>query len=101
MRGSHRQFNHPEKSGTVTILVHPSNELHPKTWNSVLKQAGLIMEDGDPAPEPRMSIMEAINHYLVEDDGYDLDAFGEDYAPNVETTFGMAEVEVDMPQPAT
>jgi predicted RNA binding protein YcfA (HicA-like mRNA interferase family) len=40
-RGSHRQFKHVEKTGTVTIAGHPSNEVHPKTLQSALKQAGL------------------------------------------------------------
>ena len=40
-RGSHRQYKHPIKAGTVTIAGHPSDELHPKTERSILKQAGL------------------------------------------------------------
>ena len=40
-RGSHRQYKHPSKAGTVTIAGHPSDELHPKTERSILKQAGL------------------------------------------------------------
>jgi predicted RNA binding protein YcfA (HicA-like mRNA interferase family) len=40
-RGSHRQFNHPTKPGTVTIAGHPSVDLDPKTLSSILKQAGL------------------------------------------------------------
>ena len=41
--GSHLQFRHPNKSGTVTV---PSggklgNEVPPGTLNSILKQAGL------------------------------------------------------------
>jgi len=39
-RGSHRQYKHPEKLETVTVPGHPSDELHPKTLNSILKQAG-------------------------------------------------------------
>jgi predicted RNA binding protein YcfA (HicA-like mRNA interferase family) len=39
--GSHRQFKHPNKSGTVTVPGHPSDEFHPKTLQSILKQAGL------------------------------------------------------------
>jgi predicted RNA binding protein YcfA (HicA-like mRNA interferase family) len=41
VRGSHRQFKHAEKPGTVTIAGHPSDEVHPKTLQSALKQAGL------------------------------------------------------------
>jgi predicted RNA binding protein YcfA (HicA-like mRNA interferase family) len=40
-RGSHRQFCHPVKPGTVTIPGHPGDDLHPKTTASILKQAGL------------------------------------------------------------
>lgn len=40
-RGSHRQYHHPRKAGTVTIAGHPGQELHPKTLNSILRQAGL------------------------------------------------------------
>ena len=40
-KGSHRQFRHPTKSGTVTIAGHERDELHPKTASSILKQAGL------------------------------------------------------------
>lgn len=40
-RGSHRQFHHAVKPGTVTISGHPSGDLDPKTERSILKQAGL------------------------------------------------------------
>jgi predicted RNA binding protein YcfA (HicA-like mRNA interferase family) len=40
-RGSHRQFHHPQKSGTVTVAGKPSVDVPPGTLNSVLKQAGL------------------------------------------------------------
>ena len=39
IRGSHRQYKHPEKSGRVTIAGHPGDELAPGTLNSILKQA--------------------------------------------------------------
>jgi len=39
--GSHRQYHHPFKTGTVTIAGHPSDEVPKGTLNSVLKQAGL------------------------------------------------------------
>jgi predicted RNA binding protein YcfA (HicA-like mRNA interferase family) len=41
MRGSHRQFNHPNKPGTVTVSGKPSVDIPPGTLNSILKQAGL------------------------------------------------------------
>jgi predicted RNA binding protein YcfA (HicA-like mRNA interferase family) len=40
-RGSHRQFKHPTKPGTVTIAGNLGDELKPKTLNSLLRQAGL------------------------------------------------------------
>jgi len=40
-RGDHRQFHHPIKRGTVTVAGKPSDDLHPKTQKSILKQAGL------------------------------------------------------------
>ena len=39
--GSHRQYKHPTKKGRVTIAGHPSKDLHPKTLNSIMRQAGL------------------------------------------------------------
>lgn len=40
-RGSHRQYRHRSKPGTVTVAGKPSLDLPPGTLNSVLKQAGL------------------------------------------------------------
>lgn len=37
--GSHRQYKHPEKRGRVTVPGHLSDDVHPKTLASVLKQA--------------------------------------------------------------
>ena len=39
--GSHRQFQHPTKTGTVTIAGKLSVDMPVGTQNSVLKQAGL------------------------------------------------------------
>ncbi len=41
IRGSHRQYRHAEKPGTVTIAGKMSKDLAPGTWNSILKQAGI------------------------------------------------------------
>jgi predicted RNA binding protein YcfA (HicA-like mRNA interferase family) len=38
--GSHHQYVHSTKRGKVTIPYH-SGDLHPKTINAILKQAGL------------------------------------------------------------
>jgi len=40
-RGSHRQFHHPSKPGTVTIAGKPKTDVPPGTLNRILKQAGL------------------------------------------------------------
>jgi predicted RNA binding protein YcfA (HicA-like mRNA interferase family) len=40
-KGSHRQFKHPTKMGTVTVSGKPSIDVPPGTLNSILKQAGL------------------------------------------------------------
>jgi predicted RNA binding protein YcfA (HicA-like mRNA interferase family) len=40
-RGSHRQYHHPSKPGTVTVSGKLSVEVPPGTLNSILKQAGL------------------------------------------------------------
>ena len=41
MRGSHRQFKHPDKAGRVTVAGKLSDDLAPGTLNSVMKQAQL------------------------------------------------------------
>jgi len=40
-KGSHRQFHHSAKAGTVTVSGKLSLEMPIGTLNSVLKQAGL------------------------------------------------------------
>jgi predicted RNA binding protein YcfA (HicA-like mRNA interferase family) len=40
-RGSHRQFKHPNKTGTVTVSGKPNVDVPPGTLNSIMKQAGL------------------------------------------------------------
>jgi len=49
-RGSHRQYKHPSKRGLVTVSGKPSDDLHPKTRDSILRQAGLN-EDGSQADD--------------------------------------------------
>ena len=41
MKGSHRQFHHPTKQGTVTVAGKPSVDVPPGTLGNVLEQAGL------------------------------------------------------------
>jgi predicted RNA binding protein YcfA (HicA-like mRNA interferase family) len=40
-KGSHRQYKHPMKKGTVTVAGQPSHDLPPGSLNSVLKQPQL------------------------------------------------------------
>jgi len=40
-KGSHRQFKHSTKPGTVTVSGKSSVDIPPGTLNSILKQAGL------------------------------------------------------------
>jgi predicted RNA binding protein YcfA (HicA-like mRNA interferase family) len=40
IKGSHKQYNHPTKPGTVTIADH-GGDIPKGTFNSILKQAGL------------------------------------------------------------
>ena len=41
-RGSHRQYHHPVKLGTVTIAGRPGQDLDIKTWLSILDQAEIV-----------------------------------------------------------
>ena len=41
VRGSHRQYRHPDKPGTVTIAGKRGDDLPRGTWASVMKQAGV------------------------------------------------------------
>jgi predicted RNA binding protein YcfA (HicA-like mRNA interferase family) len=38
--GSHRHFKHPTKKGKVTV-AHPDKDIPPKTFNAIMRQAGL------------------------------------------------------------
>ena len=40
-RGSHRQLKHPTKRGRVKVAGKGSDDLHPKTAATILRQAGL------------------------------------------------------------
>jgi predicted RNA binding protein YcfA (HicA-like mRNA interferase family) len=44
-RGSHHHYRHPKKPGIVTVPGNPGLDLHPKTYASIIKQAGLRKED--------------------------------------------------------
>jgi len=45
MKGSHRQFHHPDKKGTVTIAGNAGLDVPPGTLSNVLKQAGLKRQE--------------------------------------------------------
>lgn len=38
-KGSHRQYRHPTKPGTVTVAGHPGADVHPKTLTTIFRQA--------------------------------------------------------------
>lgn len=40
-KGSHRQYHHKSKPGTVTVAGKPSVEVPPGTLGNILRQAGL------------------------------------------------------------
>ncbi len=40
-RGSHRQYRHPDKPGTVTIAGKLNDDFPRGTWASVVKRAGV------------------------------------------------------------
>lgn len=40
-KGSHRQFHHPTRPGTVTVSGKPNVDIPLGTLHSILKQAGL------------------------------------------------------------
>jgi predicted RNA binding protein YcfA (HicA-like mRNA interferase family) len=40
-KGSHRQYQHPTKPGTVTVAGKPSIDIPPGTLSSILRQSGL------------------------------------------------------------
>jgi len=40
-KGSHRQYHHNDKSGTVTIAGKPNKDVPKGTLNNILKQAKL------------------------------------------------------------
>ena len=41
MKGSHRQFQHLSKPGTVTVAGKPNVDMPPGTLNAIPKHAGL------------------------------------------------------------
>jgi predicted RNA binding protein YcfA (HicA-like mRNA interferase family) len=45
LRGSHRQYRHPVKPGTVTVSGKSSADVPIGTLKSALKQAGLLRKD--------------------------------------------------------
>lgn len=44
-RGSHVHLWHPQRRRTVTVPVHAGETLGPKTLKSILRQAGLTVEE--------------------------------------------------------
>ncbi|MBV9498829.1 MAG: type II toxin-antitoxin system HicB family antitoxin [Acidobacteriaceae bacterium] len=49
LAGGHRQYKHPRKRGRVTVSGHPSDEVHPRTLQSVLTKSmryAVVIESG-------------------------------------------------------
>jgi predicted RNA binding protein YcfA (HicA-like mRNA interferase family) len=44
-RGSHVQSTHPTKLGRVTVPMHAGVILQPKTLTTILRQAGLTLDE--------------------------------------------------------
>ena len=44
-RGSHRQYKHPLKTGTVTVAGKLNKDMPRGTLNNILKQSGLNSHD--------------------------------------------------------
>ena len=44
-RSSHVQMKHPERPGRITIPLHAGEVLHPKTLDSILRQAGMTVAE--------------------------------------------------------
>jgi predicted RNA binding protein YcfA (HicA-like mRNA interferase family) len=44
IRGSHHHYRYPNKPGTVTVAVH-SGTIKRKTLTSIIKQAGMTVEE--------------------------------------------------------
>lgn len=42
--GSHRQYEHPTKTGAVTIAFHSGDIIGPRTLTSIIRQAGLTVD---------------------------------------------------------
>ncbi len=44
-KGGHMQLEHPERSGKVTIPIHGTTILLPKTLKSILEQSGITEDE--------------------------------------------------------
>jgi predicted RNA binding protein YcfA (HicA-like mRNA interferase family) len=44
-RGSHVQLKHPERGGRVTVPIHAGETIGPQLLNSILRQAGLNIDE--------------------------------------------------------
>ena len=62
-----------------------------------------MVEDGEPLPEPRMSVEEAMAHHcqVLTASRREASADYADHVPTLSTTFGVVEVEVSLSPAAT
>ncbi len=81
-----------------------------KTWNKMLAMIREaltfhiedMIEQGEPVPEPKMSIEDAIAYHseILAEHDESLTEFG-DPVPTISTTFQMVEIEVAVPEQAS
>ena len=47
VKGSHRQFRHPNRGGVVTVAGHPGKDVPAGTLKAILRGAGLEEKEKD------------------------------------------------------
>ncbi len=63
----------------------------------------LMLEDGDPLPEPKMSIDDAVAHHAEPIEDWIMESYLEhgDPTPSLSTRFEFVEIDVRVPEPAS
>ena len=87
----------PDVPGCVSA-ADTWDEIHQMMREALEFHIEALIEDGDPVPEPTMSIRDAMEYHLSLDDDYELDPeWGitvDEPVVETETTFGFVDVEV-------
>ena len=92
----------PDAPGCIST-AKTSDEMLLMIREALTVHIEFLIEDGDPVPEPTMSIDDAIAHHseaLAESEEESLAKFG-DAAPTISTSFRLVEIEVPALQPET